>query len=371
MIRLADPRMGLAERAAATRVLRSGYLVQGPEVERFERLVADYVQVRHAVAVSSGTAALHAALFALGIGAGDEVVTPAYTFPATNNVVEIVGGTTLLVDIVPSTFCIDPQRVLSALTKRTRAVVVVHEFGYSADLHTIQDELKRRNIYLIEDAACALGTEYAGKKVGGFGDVGCFSLHPRKAITTGEGGILVTDSDEIAEIARSIRNHGLARTSHGLVTELVGLNYRMTNFQGAIGVAQMGRLGRNIDRRIELAAVYADTLDNLDGVILPKVAHNCKHVFQTYHVMLSDRYNRQAVISALKERGIETNIGAYAIHEQPYYARKYGYTPEQFKYASAAYHHGLALPLHDRLTKKQIRYVASTMRKVLLESSRV
>jgi perosamine synthetase len=365
VIRLANPKLGFAERSAVTRVLRSGHLVQGPEVERLERLVADYIQVRHAVAMSSGTAALHVALLALDIEGGDEVISPAYTFPATSNVVEIVGGITRLADIVPSTFCVDPQGVLSALSEKTRAVIVVHEFGHAADLHSIQDELRRRDIFLIEDAACALGTEYAGKKVGGFGDVGCFSLHPRKAITTGEGGILVTDSDEIAESARSIRNHGLERSPHGLLAQRAGLNYRMTNFQGAIGAVQMRRLDRNIARRIELASVYAENLDGLTGLILPTVGKNCKHVFQTYHVMLADGCDRQAVISDLRKRGIETNIGAYAIHEQPYYARKYGYTSEQFKYASAAYRHGLALPLHDGLTTKQVRYVASSLRRVL------
>ena len=362
MIRLARPRLGPAELSGVRKVLTSGMLVQGGEVQRFEEEVAAYVGTRHAVAVSSGTAALHLALLALGVGPGDEVIAPAFTFPATTNVIEHVGAATTLADIDLRSFCLDSARMAEALSERTRAVVVVHEFGQSADLDRILDCARSRGLFVIEDAACALGTEHRGQRVGGIGEVGCFSFHPRKAITTGEGGVLVTNSNDLARRVRRLRNHGQEAGADGAISFVeAGFNYRLTNFQGAMGRAQMKRLPGQIQRRRELAARYDPYFASSGLIQAPARMEYGLHVFQTYHVLLPQGCDRTVVIELLKTRGIETNRGAYAIHEQPYYQRRYGYRDSQFENASMAAQRGLALPLHDGLSRRDIRRVAEAL----------
>lgn len=370
MIRLARPRLGFSELAGVRRVFASRILVQGEEVERFEREIASYVGVKHAIATTSGTTALHLAMLCLDIGPGDEVIAPAFTFPATTNVIEHAGGSTRLVDIDARSLCIAPELIEGSICEKTKAVIVVHEFGQSADLDPILRQARARGLRVIEDAACALGASYRGKMVGSLGEIGCFSFHPRKAITTGEGGALVTDSDAIAERARRLRNHGMGASKDGTILFVdAGYNYRMTNIQGAIGCAQMKRLTRLIARRIELAAFYDELFKDSDLIEAPTTMGYGKHIFQTYHVYLPQNVDRTKLIAALKKKGVETNYGAYGVHEQPYYQKKYGYSPGQFKNASRAYHHGLALPLHDGLTPRDIRYAAASLVSAIRENS--
>ena len=209
MIKLSMPDIGLDEFEQIKEVLDSGYLVQGDKVDEFENLVKDYLKAKHVIAVSSGTAALHLALLALDIKAGDEVIIPDFTFPATANVIELVGATPVFVDIDLDSFCIDTKKIEEKISSRTKAIMPVQEFGQSSDMSKTLEIAERYNLKVVEDAACAFGSEYGEKKIGTIGDIGCFSLHPRKAITTGEGGLLTTNSDEYAEKLRILRNHGI------------------------------------------------------------------------------------------------------------------------------------------------------------------
>ena len=367
MIKLAVPDIGQEELDEVKKVFDSKYLVQGDKVEEFENSIKEYLNVKHAIAVSSGTAALHLALVALDIKFEDEVIVPDFTFPATSNVIEIVGATTKFVDITLDSLCIDVNKIESMITDKTKVIMPVHEFGQSSDMDKIMSLAKKYNLKVIEDAACALGTEYKGIKTGTIGDIGCYSLHPRKAITTGEGGIVVTNNDEFAEEIRILRNHGLSYINGKPQFVMAGFNYRMTNIQGAIGVVQMKKLEQINKRRIEIAHQYNELLRNIKGITLPVEKSYGKHVWQTYHIILEEKYDRDKVIEKLKEKGMETNFGAYAVHEQSYYKEKYEYSDCEFSNSLYAYKQGVALPLHSSLTSRDIIYVVSELEKILNE----
>jgi len=353
MIRLTFPEIGDEEIAAVAAVLRSGYLVQGQHVQAFEQRVAEAVGVPHAVAVSSGTAALHLALLAAGIGPGDEVIVPDFTFPATANVVELVGARPVLVDVDLATFNVDVAQIRPAITRRTRAIMPVHLFGQPADMGPILELAAEHGLLVIEDAACALGAEYHGRRCGGLGNAGCFSFHPRKAITTGEGGMVVTDDERLAGRVRQLRNHGMARQGEAVRFVDAGFNYRLTDFQGALGAVQMGRLEEIIARRTYLAGLYHQALAGLPGVTRPTAMDGTRHVWQSYVILLDEGVERAAVMRTLAEAGIETAIGTYAVSAQPHYAGKAGRLPNSLR----AYERGLCLPLHTRMTEADIEEV--------------
>lgn len=361
MIKLAVPEIGKEELDEIKKVIDSKYLVQGHKVEEFEKMVAQYLNVKNAIAVSSGTAALHLALIALDIKSGHEVIVPDFTFPATSNVVELVGAKTKFVDIKLDSFCIDvdkiEEKITEKTTEKTKAIIPVHEFGQSADMDKIMMLAEKYNLKVIEDAACALGTEFKGKKVGTIGDIGCFSFHPRKAITTGEGGMIVTNNNDLAEKIRILRNHGISYQDGRVQFALAGFNYRMTDIQGAMGVVQMRKLESLIKRRRELADEYNKLMRDEEKIFLPIEKSEGKHIYQTYHVMLHERINRNELIRKLKENGIETNLGAYAIHNQKYYKEKYQYDDIEFRNSILAYKQGLALPLYYGLDEKKIRFI--------------
>jgi dTDP-4-amino-4,6-dideoxygalactose transaminase len=256
MIPVARPEIGQGEIQAVAEVLESGQLVQGARVMEFEAKVAAYLGTKHAVAVSSGTAALHLALLGLGIGPGDEVLVPDFTFPACANAVELTGAAPVLIDIDLATFNLDVASIRSALTPRTKALMPIHMFGQPADMDPVLAIAREKGLLVVEDAACALGSEYRGRRCGGLADVGCISFHPRKVITTGEGGMLATNNLALAERLRVLRNHGQVLSEGRIRFEQVGFNYRMTEFQGALGVVQMDRLESFIERRIALASLY-------------------------------------------------------------------------------------------------------------------
>jgi dTDP-4-amino-4,6-dideoxygalactose transaminase len=333
-------------------VLESGNLVQGVFVKRLEDEAAAYLGVRHAIAVSSATAALHLALMALEIGPGDEVIVPAFTFPATANVVEVMGASVRLVDIRPDDCCIHEELIEAHITPFTKAIMPVHEFGQSADIDTIAMIAERHNLNIIDDAACAFGAVYKGKKAGTTGLIGCYSLHPRKAITTGEGGFVVTNDDEHAEMLRSLRNHGIV-TRDGKVDFLyAGLNYRMTDFQAAVGCSQLYAADSLNAYRRRIAAIYSEALMQ-------------NHVYQTYHIVLPHSVDRDALIVKLKENGIETNYGAYALNALTYYREKYGYKDSDCPGAYRAYKHGLALPMGNHISEDDARFVAAAVLKMI------
>lgn len=357
MIRLIIPEIGDEEVQAVAEVLRSGYLVQGRQVEQFEQQVAAYVGVQHAVAVSSGTAALHLALAALEIGPGDEVIVPDFTFPATANVVALLGATPVLVDVDPATFNVQVDQILPAISPRTRAIMPVHLFGQPADMQPILDLAADHGLAVVEDAACALGARYRGQPCGALGHMGCFSFHPRKVITTGEGGMVVTDDDALAARLRLLRNHGMASQAPGVSFVLPGFNYRMTDFQGAMGVVQMTRLEEIVQRRIVLADLYQRALAAAPRLTRPTTIDGVRHIWQSYVVLLDEPIDRATVMAHLRARGIETTIGTYAISAQPAFAAPERQLPGSLR----AFQRGLCLPLHSRMTTSDIEDVVESL----------
>lgn len=313
------PVLGEEERKNIDECLASGYLAQGRFVARFEQALADYLPCAHAVAVTSGTAALHLALLALGIGPGDEVILPSLTWVATANAVAYVGATPVLADVHPESFTVDPQDVQCALTSRTRAIIAVHLFGLCADMAALARIAEEHGLLLIEDAACALGSRYRGKPAGTIGTAGCFSFHPRKVITTGEGGMLTTQDAALADTLRRLRNHGCAPQAVPAApwampdVPLCGYNYRMTDIQAAIGCAQMQKVNAILEERARIAGVYTELLAASD-LHLPVVPEDCIHSWQSYVVRFSSAAARNAAADRLAAAGIESRPGTHAVH---------------------------------------------------------
>ncbi len=348
-IRLARPDVGDAELAAVREVVESGMLTMGPKVGELEEALARACGTAHAAVVSSGTAALHLAMMALGIGAGDEVVVPAYTFPASANAVELSGARAVLVDVDPDTFNVEPARVVEALTERTRAVLVVHLFGRPADWEALQTAVPQ-DVLLLEDAAGALGARYRGAPCGSLGVLGCLSFHPRKIVTTGEGGAVTTDEAEIDDAIRRLRHHGIA-TSGPFDIPAPGLNYRLPDLLCAIGIPQVRRLEQLLAARERVAGWYAERLEHL--VETPSAAEGDRHGWQAYVVQL-DR--RDEALQALRAEGIEVQIGTYALHRLGAY-RDQG----SFPGADRAFERALALPLSTVSTEQECDRVAAAL----------
>ena len=364
MIRLAKPYIPEEAYKLVIDILKSGDLVQGKYVEQFEQELKKYLGVKKAVIVSSGTAALHLSLLALGIGPGDEVIVPAFGFPATANVIELVGAKSVFVDISLNDYCIDVGKIKEVITKRTKAIIPVHEFGQTADMYPIIAIAKQYDLKIIEDTACALGGEYRGKKAGTFGNMGCFSFHPRKALTTGEGGAIVTNDSSLAENVKSLRNHGISIVNDKIDFKYAGLNYRMTDFQAVLGIAQLKEINSLINQRIKMADIYDKNLKEIKWIKTPKKIAGRKTVYQTYHVMISNDIKRDEIKTNLKNKGIETNIGAYALHMIKYYKKKYNYFPDSSINAKNAYLKGLALPIGAHLNTENIRLICNLIKKI-------
>lgn len=348
-------------------VLRSGNLVQGVYVNRLEEAVEAYLNVKYAIAVSNGTAALHLALVALGIGPGDEVIVPAFTFPATANVVELVGATTVLVDIRLDDFCIDASLIEKAITPKTKAIIPVHEFGQSAQIDEIIRIAAKYNLKVVEDAACALGTEFNHQKVGTFGDIGCYSLHPRKAVTSGEGGIIVTNNEHTAALLRVLRNHGIEYHDGKMDFIKAGFNYRLTDFQAALCLPQLLVIEQLIYNRITLSHEYNKLLTNCKEIITPSEFSNRKMVYQTYHIILDQKCNRDLIIKTLKKNSIETNFGAQALNTLTYFSKKYNYQSGDCPNAVIANQQGLALPLGEHVLLDDIKDIAGCLIKIIAQ----
>ncbi|HYC28777.1 MAG TPA: DegT/DnrJ/EryC1/StrS aminotransferase family protein [Chitinophagaceae bacterium] len=360
-IPLAKPDIREEDIQLVNQVLRTGMLVQGEYVMKLEQSFADYHNVKHAIAVSNGTASLHLALAALGIGQGDEVIVPAFSYVATANVVELVGATCVFVDIDESTFNIDVAAMEQKISVRTKAIIPVHEFGLACDIEKVCEIAARYNLHVIEDAACALGAKQNGKHVGSFGILGSFSLHPRKSITSGEGGMLLTNDDAVAKKLRQLRNHGIEMDCDVMSFVEAGFNYRMTDFQAALAYSQFQRLDDILQFKNELSKEYFSTLD-VQKFTLPVVPAGRNHTWQTFHVLLNKRLLQREVIKALKQRGIGTNYGAQCIPSQTYYKKKYNHNPEsEFPNAYKAYSTGLAIPIYERLDKEDITFIAQTI----------
>lgn len=367
MIRLSKPDLRDEDIAQAVAVLRSGMLVQGENVAAFERKLETFAQLPHAVVVSSGTAALHVALKALDIGPGDAVLAPAFTFPATANVIEALGAETVLCDVDPASYVVTPEIIAEYIAarkgSRLKAVMVVHEFGYPARIAEIADLCHRENLLLIEDAACALGTVADGFHPGHYSDIACFSFHPRKAITTGEGGAVFTRRAELAEKIASLRNHGMVRTDTGLDFQDAGLNYRLTDFQAALALGQLDRFADELARRQVLASVYQRELLGGPGLALPDVPTG--HSLQSFMVVLDAGISRDQVVAALRTAGIESNLGAQALNCLAYYRKKYELDENSCPVATRLYRSGLVLPLYGALSEGEVVQICSQLQTTL------
>ena len=360
MIRLTIPSIEEDDLQAVRDTVATGYLVQGERVALFEKRVAEYVGTQYALAVSNCTAALHLALLALDVRPGDLVPVTAYSWPATANVIELCGAQPVFVDIRPDTFNMDPERLndilgrlmaVPATARRVKAILPVHTFGQMADMPAILEISERYNIPVVEDAACALGGTLNGQQAGTWGAMGCFSFHPRKAVTTGEGGVIVTDDAGLARIIKTLRNHGQDPDAASTDFIMPGFNYRMTEFQAALGVTQLAKLNRIITARRKRAEIF-DSMLAATPHQAPVVSLGSQHVFQSYVVLLpeSAAAQRTEIISNLKKQGIETTIGTWHIPMTSYYSARYGYRKGDFPVADRVFARSMTLPLHETLS---------------------
>ena len=360
-IPLASPDITDSDITEVVRVLKSGMLVQGPEVEQLERKIASFIGVKHCIAASNGTATLHMSLIAMGIGPGDEVIVPAFSYIATANVVELTGAICRFVDINIQTFNINADAIEKAISPKTKAIIVVHEFGLSADISKIISIADKHRIPVIEDAACALGATEDEKNVGSFGRVGSFSLHPRKAISSGEGGLITTNDTDLSDKLRILRNHGIRMRDGKMDFVAAGFNYRMTDFQAVLVTSQLKRLPEILNVKSGLAKVYFEELDP-SRLQLPSVPAGRRHTWQTFHVLLPDDLDQMQVISQLRSRGVGTNYGAQCIPYQTYYAEKYKLdSAALFPNALKSFKKGLALPIYEKLSVKDIKYISQQL----------
>jgi perosamine synthetase len=364
-----------ADVAAVVASLRSGWVTTGPPIARFEQAVAAQVGAARGVAVSSGTAALHAAMFAAGVGPGDEVIAPPLTFAATTNAALYLGGVPVFADVRADTLTLDPAEVERKLTPRTRVVVAVDYAGQPCELDALRALTRPRGIALIEDAAHALGARYRGRPLGAIADLTVWSFHPVKHVTTGEGGMVTTDDAGLADRCVRFRNHGITtdaaqREAAGdWVYEMVdlGFNYRLTDLQCALGLAQLGKLEGFLARREAIAARYHEALGGLTGLTLPAVAADVRHAWHLYPVRLDlERLSadRRTVFSALRAEGIGVNVHYIPVYWHPYY-RGLGYEKGLCPRAEAAYERLLSLPMFPAMTDRDVDDVVAAMRKVL------
>jgi perosamine synthetase len=348
-LRLADPRLGSEAAQAVERVLSSGHLTLGPRVAEFEDLMARYVGVPHAVAVSSGTAALQIAIRALGVGAGDEVIVPDFTHPATGNAVLACGADVRLVDVRPDTFAIDVDAVQRAWTSKTKMIVAVDPFGLPADYGALEALAREHGVALLADAACSIGAKIGDRRAGAIGDAACFSFHPRKILTTGEGGMVLTARAATAERLRRLRNHGADIADGRRRFVEPGLNVRMSDVQAALGTAQMPHLDDVLARRAHVAARLLAGLEHVDQVAAQTVPRGVVTSWQAFVVRLDPRVDRDGVITRLAAGGVESTIGTYALHREPAFAA-FARPGDHLDVSAQLADTSLALPLHPRLT---------------------
>jgi perosamine synthetase len=362
------PVTGEEEWLATKEPLMTGWLTSGPKVREFEKLFAERHQVKHAIAVTSATTALHLAVVALGIREGDEVIVPAFTWVSTANIVLYQGAKVVFVDIDPKTFNVDPTQLKKRITKKTKAIIPVHLFGLCAEMDPIREIAG--NIPLIEDAACAAGSGYKGVPAGALGTMGCFSFHPRKSVTTGEGGMVTTNDDKLAETVMSLRNHGASISEeerhHGAKPyilpdfNLMGYNYRMTDLQGAVGVVQLKKLDKFIAERDKWAKFYKENLRHISWLRLPEHSADFSHGWQSYVTYIDEStapYKRNELMERLQKLGISTRPGTHAVHMLGFYQKKYNLAAEHFPGARDANNHSMAIPLHNRMTEDDYQYV--------------
>jgi dTDP-4-amino-4,6-dideoxygalactose transaminase len=371
LIQIAQPATGDEEWQAMREPLASGWLTQGPKVAAFERAFAARHQVKHARAASSCTTALHLILAAMEIGPGDEVIVPAFTWVATANVVVYCGATPVFADIDRATFNIDPREVARKLTPRTRAIIAVHLFGLSADLDAIAAAAP--GVPVIEDAACAAGSAYKGRPVGSIGYAAAFSFHPRKSITTGEGGMVTTNDDALAQKINMLRNHGASvpeEERHAMSQpypdfNVLGYNYRMTDLQAAVGLVQLAKLDAFIEERQRWAEFYRRELAALEWLRVPAVPTGYRHGWQAFVCYVDETRapaSRNEIMERLQAQGVATRAGTHAVHMLGYYRRHFGTHPDDCPNARDGDRYSLAIPLHNRMSAGDYQYVVDVLK---------
>ena len=360
MIPIAKPLIGEEEKRAVLEVLSSGMLAQGKKVAKFEENFADYIKVKHAIAVNSGTSALHTALLACGIRQGDEVITTPFSFIATANAILYCQAKPVFADIDEKTFNIDPEQIKEKITSKTKALLVVHLYGLPCEMRAIKEICEDYKLLLIEDACQAHGAEYKGKRVGSFGDAGVFSFYPTKNMTTGEGGMITTNNEKIAEKARLIREHGAKQR---YLHETLGYNYRMTDIAAAIGIEQLKKLDKMNETRIKNAEILTKGIRGINGITLPFVPLGTKHVFHQYTIRITEDYKltREQLIEKMKANGIATMIYyPIPIHKQPLYI-KLGYK-DKLPNAEKACEEVLSLPVHAGVDRDGINRIIEVIK---------
>ncbi len=380
---IAQPWFDDAERSAIIEPLEDGWVVQGPRVARFEALVAEYTNAHGAAACTSGTTALHLCTAALDLKAGDEVIVPSFTWVSTANAVAYTGARPVLVDIDLDTFNVNPAAIAAAITPKTKAIIMVHLFGLSARITEIMELAKQHNLAVIEDAACALGTFYDGQHVGTFGDLGLFSFHPRKIITTGEGGMVISRREDLLKTVLSLRNHGASAHHKQVATDApkyllgdfdqIGFNYRMPDLLGALGVTQMSKLPRMLSERNQIAQRYDEELKDMDWLRTPKCPENTRHSYQSYVCLYApetptfERWDilsraRNRIMNIMDRAGITTRQGTHAVHALDVYTQKFDYRKKDLPNAWLAENLSIALPIFPGMTEEQQSYVIDTLR---------
>jgi perosamine synthetase len=362
---MSSPDIEAADIEAVTEVLRSDRLALGPRMREFETRLAAYVGAGHAVAVSSGTAALHLIVKALEIGPGDEVLVPSFSFVATANAILYEGATPVFVEIEPEAYTISPEDLERKITPRTRAIMVVDVFGHPARWDAIQAVAAAHGLDVIDDACEALGAEYAGARLGRLGRAAAFAFYPNKQLTTGEGGMIVTDDAELAARARSLRNQGRAETGAYLEHERLGYNYRMSELQAALGVSQLARIEKLLARRAHVAELYDELLRGVPRIRTPQVAPNVRISWFVYVVTLEPGLERDDVMRELEARGVPVRAYFPPIHRQPYIRNRLGAEPESLPLTESVAGRTLALPFHGKMERAEVELVARVLREVL------
>ena len=383
-IPITKPVFGPEELRAVQEPLERGWVVQGPYVKKFEERFSEFTGATHSIATSSCTTALHVAVAALGLKPGDEVIVPAFTWVATANVVEYMGARPVFCDIDLATFNIRTDQIEGLVTDRTVGIIPVHLFGLCADMKPVLEVARRHNLWVVEDAACGLGGWYEGAHAGTMGDMGCFSFHPRKSITTGEGGMITTAQAEHDSRCRSLRDHGASRSDHDRHTnaagfllseyDMLGYNYRMTDIQGALGCAQMDRVTWILERRRFVAERYDEMLADVPWLKTPAVRDGFVHGYQSYVCLfqpeepsagsverLSSR--RNALMARMEADGVATRQGTHAAHLQGFYREKYGIAPGDFPNAWLGDRLSISLPLYAQITEAEQDEVVSTLKR--------
>lgn len=368
-----QPLIGEDEINEVVDILKSGWLTMGPKTIEFENLIAEYTGAKHAIAVNSCTAALHLSLIALGVRKGDEVITTPFTFASTGNVIIHVGAKPVFVDIDRKTYNINPERIKETITPKTKAIVPVHYAGQPCDMKAIMEIAKDHNLFIVEDAAHAIGAEYENKKIGTFGTTTCFSFYVTKNITTGEGGAITINDEELADKLRILRLHGMSKDAWKRYSDKgswyyeiadCGWKYNMTDIQAALGIHQIKKLDRFTEIRRKYARVYNEELGKINGIIIPYEKPNVKHVYHLYPILL-EGYNRDEFIIKMQEKGVGCSVHFIPLHIHPYYKKTFGFKRGDFPNAEWVYEREVSLPLYPKMTKEDLKYVVATVKRII------